>query len=221
MSIHKAVSLENWSLFNERSRIQIDDLTSDQAWGVVAAEDPKHRHLWLVWHTGLTDWKSVSDFDESSRHLSRAATAAYTFPAVPDLEDQRRAEAERRIGEFELDDSPTDIGIDTTARKDLRKNRRYLQRYKVEINLDGNSFTTHTVDISLSGMKIEDELPPTSRLSFTARLIHDNGQVLNVKCSLIEQAGLQRNRFKVSISENQAFLLRTWILENPNQTGFE
>lgn len=204
-----------WSVYNERQGIQIDQLSFEQAWKIVASSDSKTRVHWLLWHEGLTSWRSVSDFEGSEDFLRQVHKIPFTFPAVPSEEDRRRAEEEREIGVFDFQDTNVAINLDDSRLRDDRAHRRFRQRYLVEIEVGEGRFTTHTADISLGGMRLEDPLPPSVAGPFQARLIQESGTGLIVKCGLVDPHELDRERVRFMLTEEKIEILRTWLLEHP------
>ena len=204
-----------WSLYNERSHIQIDYLSAEQAWKMIAAEDPKTRGYWMLWHTGTTRWKPVADFESANDYIRQVSKLPFTYPAVPDEDDRLRAEEERRIGQFDLHDPAVSIGIESSSVQDSREHRRFKQQYRVDIEIKGQKFTTYTVDISLGGMRLEDKLPPTNISSFLARLEQESGANIYVKCVFSDPQGLRRDRIRFVLDDAKTAVLRTWLLEHP------
>lgn|GEM_PF-4864979 len=208
-----------WSLYNERSHIQIDYLTAEQAWKIIAAEDPKTRGYWMLWHTGKTRWMPVSDFESANDYIREVSALPFTYPAVPNEEDRRRAEEERRIAEFDLQEQAGGIDLDNSTVQDSREHRRFKQQYRVDMEIEGQPFTSYTADISLGGMRLEDKLPPSNVSSFTARLENESGTTIYVKCVLVDPTGLQRDRLRFILDEAKKAILRTWLLEHPVGDG--
>ena len=138
-----------------------------------------------------------------------------SYPAVPREEDRRRGEEEREVGIFEFQDQHVAIDLDTSTVKDNRKHRRFRQRYLIEVEHDGQKFSTHTFDISLGGMQLEEPLPPKFPSSFHSRLVQENGNDLYLKCSFADPHEIDRQRIRFILNEAKSEQLRTLLLAHP------
>lgn len=81
-----------WSLYDEIRGRQIDGLTLTQLNGVLGLLNESDRAECLIWHEGLSDWKTIPDFPELVEGLSgeRATPKPAQLPPSADLRMTRR-----------------------------------------------------------------------------------------------------------------------------------
>ena len=201
-----------WSLYNLSTQRQIDGLTFTQARGFLDSLEPGQNDEWQAWHEGLSEWKPITHFtelDSKTQHQARQAP-----PHPPKVAHKITGhENFSPVLEYREDADDTPISLEDKGYTDNRLNRRFLQTYKVQVPYLGSVLSTETLDISLGGMSLKQDLPPQMTATFTATLIHTNGAVVKIPCTLIlERDGNHRNRVKFHLTADNESIIRTWLL---------
>ncbi len=203
-----------WSLYHTLSSRQIDGLTFTQARGFLDSIGPAQIHEWHAWYEGLSEWKPVSAFEELNPAIAHDARHAPPRPPKP-VAKMTGDETFSPVLEYRDDATRISISLDDKGYVDNRLNRRFLQSYRVQIPFQGAVLTNETVDISLGGMALRDQLPPQISATFTAVLIHANGATVKIPCTIIlEKDGMHSRRVKFTLSNDTEPILRTWLLSN-------
>lgn len=205
----------SWSLWSERTSLQIDGLTYTYAWLFIANIPRSDWSLWKVWHDGLTRWSTLDEFEQTSEFVSEMLKRATIDAQIPGLEERELAAREREILTYELESSAENFKIDQRGFHDHRKHRRYSQRFSVLIDLGSLPFQTHTLDISMGGMRIALPLPENAPSSFPARLEKADGSTLVVACRLMRVPNSPLNRIRFVLESDAEAVLRSWLLNTP------
>ena len=191
---------------------QIDGLTFTQARGFLDSIEPAQQAEWQAWYEGLSEWKPISSFSELDSSVRHPPRQAPPHPPKPPSKITGH-EHFSPVLEYREDASDVAISLDDKGYTDKRLNRRFLQTYKVQISFQGAVLSTETLDISLGGMALKQNLPPMMNATFSATLTHTNGTTVKIPCTLIlEKDGNHQNRVKFHLTADNEPIIRTWLL---------
>ena len=210
-----------WSLYNRVEKLRVDDLRPDQVRTILLAIPPSQLSNWYACQEGDLQWvalESVSEFYMDSMANRQKASALPKASGddssneTPDFNDVilpvSRAKTNQRRPLFE--DAPDnviagDFEVKSEDREDRRSSVRYPRKIEVRIVLGKKVFSTHTLNISMGGMKLAQELPDWMPRTFRAELAL-NGQSVYVFCKKI---GPDQVRLMESDSWS---MIRQWLV---------
>lgn len=197
-----------WCLLNSDSNLSLNGLTFNEARAAVNALPLDSRIDWVVWREGWTRWKPLVQVRELLEPLSR------TLEVMPPPYESQLDQVESQILHAFRDDE--ELVNANTATRDLevtdhqfveRVHKRLRRRFKVHINQGTNKFTTHTVDVSVGGLLLEDVLPDWVVGYCQVVLVRkETKQAVEVTCYLVEnQSPKDRRRLQiVALKDRQA-----------------
>lgn len=97
----------------------------------------------------------------------------------------------------------------------VRSKRRFKKRYDIQIEIDGKIFKSHSRDISVGGINLEEPLPDWVQGHFKVRIGKPNSKKqIELKCTLIRQQNSEdRHRIKILPLQNveDEKKLEVWI----------
>lgn len=191
-----------WSLFHKPEKRQLNDLRTDQVEAVFAALPHKQHSEWVIWKEGFSSWKSFTEFPQLLIGL-RDIKESVAVPAPPSFEQEKSVvfgESTIRkegVGHLALDDDYDNEG---------RHVSRYQKKLTVQILGQGQSFKTHTVNISMTGLQVVDPLPNGLPGYFTVEIRHESF-VVGLVCSEIKSKdGSPSRRLRIEVNDNPAQL---------------
>ncbi len=193
-----------WCLLSSVTGQSLNGLTFSETRAAVSALADT-RVDWLVWREGWTKWKPLVQVRELLEPIHREMKQnppAYEIQ-MDDVEKQVRD-----IFSSETDEWTQSTVDYQTATKDLetlghefqnRLHKRLKKRFKVQIVQSSNKFTSHTIDVSVGGILIEDVLPDWVVGYCQVFLIRpSNKKAIEITCFLVEnQAPHDRRRLQI------------------------
>lgn len=220
-----------WSLYNKEDKLRVDDLTPEQVRIVLLATASNRMNHWYACQEGDVHWQPIdaipefyedvrqikgkpSDDDDREKEVSVTQTLASvtpdsvtmkipSTPAVPPV-----AKPVQRRPLFEdapLDKTEPTLQVDFTSTKERRTARRYERRLGFKVSLDGKVFQTHTSDISMAGIALEEKLADWVPKTFSAELSLGK-HTIKVMCSKVDDT-------KLKMKESSSWdVIRAWIV---------
>ncbi len=206
-----------WSLYHKKSDIQIDGLKLEQARALVSSLNPSNLNIWMAWHEGLDDWKNVSDFKEL---FEQAALKKVPPPppkaSQPNTHEPSDATGIYRVKAFTAQDIDLDdpeFILQKYSKDDSRRNSRFEKSFAVTIRFDQVKTECRTVNISLSGMKLDRLLPHEACHESITAEIRRRDAILILECRAIPDPNVNGSSRLIFIKISDEELLRGWILE--------
>lgn len=209
-----------WSLYNKEDKLRVDDLTSEQVRVVLLATATKRMHHWYACQEGDLHWQpitSIPEFYEDVREIkgpqdetsevpsienaSGSENKSHQTPAVSDPVERRPL----------FEDGPSDLRtdpalqVDTARIQERRAARRYPRKLDFRTEVGGQDFSCETVDISMSGLSLAQDLPSWIPRTFQADISLGKKSV-KVHCSRVTGR-------KLKIREASSWdVIRAWIV---------
>ncbi|MBN8582184.1 MAG: PilZ domain-containing protein, partial [Anaerolineae bacterium] len=128
-------------LFNSQSKEQFGPFSKTEIANQIGAFTPDLHVFLFVWSAGWPNWKSLQDFQQGQKIQSVGGRFAENDDTDLVREDSALI---RHIPSSEIN---------------KRKFTRFSYRMKCTIKSSGTIFETHSVDISLGGIQLENALP--------------------------------------------------------------
>ena len=200
-------SNKTWSLFQQPDEHRVDLLSLDEVKLILKSIPASRMNLWLARDQEASEWKSLYEFAELGLPPRSAAG-----PSVAPQIKSTGAASTMKLNEMATEDheffDDFTLEIDHAAVEDRRSSRRYNKAYSVLLEGGDQDFQTQTVDISLSGLYIEDPIPSWAGNVFELRLTRE-GEHLFILCSRVKIGkGNKLIIEKISAPD----LLRQWLL---------
>jgi hypothetical protein len=172
-----------WHLHDLNTQKSLNALPFEQMVSVLRSATEEELSHWLAWTAGWTQWKKVKDVPEIMSALT--------------------------------EEVPAPIPVDFTPKeepKDRRKHPRYEVRFRVVIVVGSHTFRTHTKNISLDGLLLEDPIPPDMFKAVSQVFIGSPELKENISFTGV-QVGETRNptRFHLQEKKEAQTKLNTWI----------
>ena len=167
-------------------------------------------YLW-VWCPEYAEWKSVSFVDE----LMAADHLENTFPSeIPTPPKALKASMPGTLPEIAVASSSKSKEVEDPVA--LRKHKRFEFRLPITIIVNNQKFETHTIDISLGGVQVEDELPDWVAGYGSAIFTLPDDTRTEVICSVVEDQKIGE-KFRLEILPSAQFdSLKDWLQKNKN-----
>jgi hypothetical protein len=197
----------------------------DEVRAIIGSYDSEDLSDWFVWRDDWRDWQpasNVSGLDEMIyRPMPNRPPETPSKDGGPagiiqgGLKDDisismSNIKLERPTGELgEVFDASTSDSFVVRAKKRFRK------RYSVSIEINGKIFKTHSRDISVGGVNVEDVIPDWVTGYFKIRLGKSNSkQQIELQCCLVEGQP-PHSRYRVQIlplqNESDEANLENWL----------
>jgi hypothetical protein len=210
-----------WCLYDNVNKRVIEGLLFDEARAVISSLETEVLEHWWAWRDDWADWKAISEVAGLTEIIYRASTTKYPDPSTLGQVDartiapqglhtvQETSLADLSVAKIESEES--DISNVTFT---LRSSKRFKKRYSVYIELDEKMFKSHTRDISVGGLNLEDPLPSWVQGHFKVRIGKPNNKKqIELKCCLVELDNEERRRIQIlplqKIEDEKA--LEAWI----------
>ncbi|MGE0527018.1 MAG: PilZ domain-containing protein [Bdellovibrionales bacterium] len=187
-----------WSLYNRFEKLRVDDLTAAQVRMILLAIPTARLPDWYACREGEVHWhplSSIPEFYEDVRDIKGAGIPLQhlTPPRRPLFEDPPDGLV-----------TDTSLTVDLAETQERRNARRYMRQFSFRVTSETSEFNTHTVDISMSGIALKDELPEWVPRVFRASL-ENKGRSIQVMCARVDG-------YKVQLREAESWeQLRQWI----------
>lgn len=209
-----------WSLYNRVEDLRVDDLRPDQVRTIMLAIPPSQLSNWYACQEGDLQWvalESVSEFYMDAMANRQKSTplakAAGDDSGTPDFNGVilpvSRSKTNQRRPLFE--DMPENVEApdfevkNEEDREERRTSVRYPRKIAVSAVVGTNTFSTHSENVSMGGMKTVHPIPDWLPRTFKAQLSL-NGQTVNVYCKKI---GAQQVRLMDADSWE---IIRQWLV---------
>lgn len=204
-----------WSLYNSVDKIQIDDLKTEQVRIVLLSIPTTRIKDWMICKKGELHWQSilsVPEFHDDVRDL-RGDTQTLSQEHLQPKGKSSAPPPNRRPMFEDIDlDSEETLSVmgsgDELDVKERRSARRYQKKLKFSVVQGGKSFETETIDISMSGMSLEESLPQWAQRQFSATVSFNGHQVKLVVQRVLEDKG--GNKLKILDADHWE-ALRSWV----------
>lgn len=204
-----------WSLYNSVDKIQIDDLKTEQVRIVLLSIPTTRVKDWMICKKGDLHWQSilsVPEFHEDVRDL-RGDTQNLSSDHLEPKSKTPSAPPHRRpmFEDIDIDSEETlsVMGGDEMHVKERRSARRYHKKLKFSVIQGGRSFETETLDVSMSGMSLEESLPEWTKKKFPAT-VSFNGHHLKL---IVERVAEDHGGNKIQIVDADHWdVLRSWVV---------
>lgn len=216
----KAYMERSWSLYNKVERLRVDDLRPEQVRTIMLGIPSSQVHNWYACQEGDLHWVALQSLPEF--HVDYMGAAA-----IPEMDEPPLAKAsgdnfseplltpsvpktKPRRPLFE--DSPEPLltnpalEVVKTEINERRSARRYHKKLAFSVLIEGQSFASQTVDVSMGGMSIRDPLPAWVTKHFRAQLML-NQQTVIVFCKRVSAS-------QIRIMDCDSWeVLRHWIVQ--------
>jgi hypothetical protein len=157
-----------WSLFYFPTHTQIDELTRYQIRMLLRALPESELRYWMVWIEEKQSWTSLGETLAQAEETTSAQSGSLA-PAPPPHTEERMQEVSDADGVNAVDPGgSTDPHI-----KNRRLSTRFSKRFQVFAELGGKVVSNRTVDISASGMRLENGFTPKDAKPFSVTLVRD------------------------------------------------
>lgn len=199
-----------WSLYNKEEKLRIDDLRIDQVRTILLAIPSSRIRDWYACKEGDLHWQAIGEVPEF--YEDAMAVKGTSEPAKQDTETAEKpsapAKAVRRPlfedapagGEFE-----TTLQVESVPTKERRTARRYVRNLEFKVTVPGTNFKCDTLDISMSGVSLKENLPASLPKSFRAELSL-SGSVVKIHVNRITDNTLK------FVEADAWDVLRQWIV---------
>lgn len=198
-----------WSLYNKEEKLRIDDLKSEHVRIILLAIPTARMTDWYACQEGDLHWQpigAIPEFYEDVRQIKGKGALP-----EPEAEAQEKPTPQSPPRRPLFEDSPEDLRtdptlqVDTASTKERRTARRYPRKLMFKVLQGGKSFQSATVDVSMSGLSIEQQLPNWVPKTFHAEL-QLNKTNIRVLCSRVSES-------KLKIMESESWdVIRQWIV---------
>ncbi len=198
-----------WSLYNKEEKLRIDDLKPEHVRIILLAIPTARMGDWYACMEGDVHWQpigSIPEFYEDVRQMKgkpddMPSTSRHDPPAAPPQAPRRPLFEDAPV---DLKTDPT-LQVDSSRTKERRTARRYARHLNFKIAQDGKVFACETLDVSMSGMSLERELPDWVGKTFKAEL-NLNKTTVWVKCTRVSET-------KLKITDSDSWdVIRQWIV---------
>ncbi len=200
MSKPRALPDENllWCLYDRLHDNQEDSLSLSEAHAICRILTVEQRQHWFVWCEGWSNWKPMNECNE-----------------LLDLLLEREREVSPPVPPSTFRREKKEMLVKTVVEKEIipRKNERIPVRYGVEIIVNNQNFCSHSSDISLGGVRLEDPLPSWVAGYCTLIVTNEKGQKLEFVATIVEN---QRTADKTRLefhSSASLVILQEWLTE--------
>lgn len=123
----------------------LEGLSISEAQAVVMVIPKAEKENWFVWIKGMQTWKTLSYVPELNFPLQRNTN----YPELPN--EHTSSQVVEGLNEVDLDDTLKEF-ID-------RQHERIVRRFNVFIERDGKVFESHSINVSVGGVYLEDPVP--------------------------------------------------------------
>ena len=219
-------SKKQWSLYNKKTKKQVDGLKLSQAQAIIGTVNPKEFSNWKAWHEGLEKWQPITQFVEfpdayegfygSEEKLRKKRTdSSITKKLSPDKDTIERKDSKKKLV-FELDDEleKTRLALTSDDRPEERMGSRYRVNFEVKVKIDNLIYDCRTIDLSLGGMWIDRQLPKEANASIVTCLIERPKGKLIFTCRVVPDPDLKGSTRLIIKKLSDPELLRSWLLES-------
>jgi len=208
----------------------IEGLLFDEARAFISNLDSADFEFWYAWKDEWPDWRHVQDVEGLTEIIFRVLhVAPPPPPRGTKTEDQSRAGAivkniQANVTKFpnwmeksyfpQNEDSHS-LSI-TTGEFVIRSQKRFYKRLMITVvGEEEKTFKTHTKDVSIGGMNLEDSLPDWVAGYFKVRIAKLNSkQQIELTCCLIENQE-PNGRYRIAIlpmkTEQDEKNLESWL----------
>lgn len=205
-----------WSLYNSVDKIQIDDLKTEQVRIVLLSIPTVRMRDWMICKKGEIHWQSilsVPEFHEDVRDIKGDTQNLSSEHYQPQGKSSPAPPQRRPLFEdIDLDSEETLSVMGSEEKfdvKERRSARRHNKRLKFSVIQGGKTFETETLDVSMSGMSLEDALPEWTKKQFPAT-VSLQGHHLKLVVSRVAE---DKDGKKLQILEAEHWdLLRSWVV---------
>jgi hypothetical protein len=189
-----------WCCFNKIDQRRFEGLSFDEVRALAMAVDVFRRHEWLLWREDWPDWKGLAELIDELPTIDRDVK---TFP--PDLPQFTEVSSGVLSGAavpapdsvIHLESSIS--GLTASGQFIIRKAQRFKKRLEITILVGDKAFVTHSRDISVGGVYVEDVIPDWIRGSFKIRIRRPNiKQQIELAACLVENQPAH-DRVRISI----------------------
>ena len=193
-----------WSLYNKEEKLRIDDLKIEQVKIILLSIPTARMGDWYGCMEGDLHWQplvAISEFYEDVRELKG------NFQAKPELaplpQSSRRPLFED--GPHEEPSGEPSLMVDFVQTKERRTARRYSRQLIFKVIQGEKSFQSATVDVSMAGLSLAEELPDWVGKNFRAEL------TLNKTNVLIQCARVDNKKLKLTDADSWD-VIRKWLV---------
>lgn len=200
-----------WCLLNSQTGLELRGVTFSEARAAVGVMPTGSRVDWLVWREGWREWRPLIQVRELLEPFHRE------LQQEPPAIDLQVDEVEKRIRDAYREDEAglgapiIDISGETRELEMMdkefirRSHKRIKKRFKVQITAGTQKFVSHTIDISIGGLQLEDILPDWVVGYCQVLIINtETRKAIEVTCSLVEnQSPNDRRRLQILPLEDE------------------
>jgi hypothetical protein len=194
-----------WNLYNLVDKRQLEDLRTDQVEAIHEALPVSSHPQWLAWREGMAEWRSLSEFADMIADMRQAPSRLANVPPIPTFSADQpafRTPEGVKPPKLELAEHP----------ENARTKNRYPGRFDVRIKYGDKRVHSATVNISMTGMQLRDDLPGDLPKYFTIELIRDKDRIPLVCSAIFNNDGTISNRIKIEVND-QFEKFRSWVIE--------
>lgn len=205
-----------WSLYDSVEKIQIDDLKTEQVRIILLSIPTARMKDWMICKKGEIHWECIlntPEFYEDVRDLKGNTQSLKAEDYSPQHKPSPQAPSPRRplFEDIDLSSEET-LALETEGEdfdvKERRSARRFTKRLQFEVIQGGKSFKTETVDVSMAGFRLEDQLPSWAKKQFKAK-ISLNDHDLQLVVARVEE---DRDGKRVKVLDAERWeVLRSWV----------
>lgn len=175
-----------WCLHNTVSGLKLQGLLFDEVRAIASSMSATEQAKWAVWKEGWPDWRLLTDHEGLVERLQRPLSIASPPPipetwvkgdgaqSVDDHLSVVRASEQVATSGSVVDPGEINLVDNAIPFESVsfvpRKSQRFKKRYEVTILFGGQEFQTHSIDVSIGGLRLEEPLPPWVGLQFKLRM---------------------------------------------------
>tara|TARA_B100000749_G_scaffold280887_2_gene279947 strand:+ start:1524 stop:2207 length:684 start_codon:yes stop_codon:yes gene_type:complete len=208
-----------WYLFNTKTSQKISGQGEDELVRLTYALGEAALWNWVAHIEGHNGWKRLR---EMGLHLRYVQPGENQFPKTPNQqsgnvinnevagfqgnEADEHSVAEEEVGDKNhvhyMEEREQSLIVDQDKEFLVREHSRYDNRYKVVIETNGNTFVSHSQDVSVGGILLEDALPDWVVGYCNVRIIkQDKREEVQLMCSLVESDDPTKKRFRIALAQ--------------------
>ena len=197
-----------WCLFCKTDGRLMMGLLFDEARALVSNLDSTQLEYWYAWKDEWPDWRSVNKVEGLTEMIFRVVPVKPPPPPKGTEESSLQMEGQS-FRQIKTDES---LAIADFV---VRDKKRFKKRLQVTIISGSRIFRTHTRDISVGGINIEENLPEWLSGYFKVRIAKPSSkQQIELTCCLMDGQP-SGERFRLAIlplqSADDEKNLETWI----------
>ncbi len=217
----------HWSLYHTTEKNQLDNLRTDQVEVVYAALPKALRKDWFIWKDGFDGWKPFDEFPDILVSLREASVMKVPTPTPPqqgpqgaqpktkettqpgktvtDVPKVMLSPSGKPIREKVVADSANeqtmDFGLMEGGVTEDRAHERFDRKFEIRIVAGDKVYNNSTLNVSLKGIQLKDDLPPNLPKYFNVEIRKANRMIPVVGSEVKNKDGSPSKRILIEANE--------------------